>query len=222
MLLAVDTSTQTLGIALYDENHVVAESLWHSQARHTVELAPAVDRMLKQNGLTAADLTGLAVATGPGSFTSLRVGLAFIKGIALALKIPVAGIPSLDPLAAAMPPSDLPLAAVLPAGRTRLAVCWYACSEKGWQSTGDTKVCTAQELSDQIHTPSIIIGEMTADERQILSRKWKNSQVGTAVQGSRRPALLAELGWKKLAAGLADDPVTLAPIYLHMNEVIPS
>lgn len=222
MLLAVDTSTQTLGIALYDENRVLAESLWQSRARHTVELAPAVDRMLKQNNLTAADLTGLVAATGPGSFTSLRVGLAFIKGIAVALKIPVAGIPSLDTLAAAMPPSDLPLAAVLPAGRTRLAVCWYAFGTNGWQFTGDMKVQTAQELSDEIHAPSIIIGEMTAEERQILSRKWKNSQVGTAVQGSRRPGLLAELGWKKIAAGLADDPVTLAPIYLHMNEVIPS
>lgn len=222
MLLAVDTSTQTLGIALYDENRVLAESLWQSRARHTVELAPAVDRLLRSNNLTAADLTGLAVATGPGSFTSLRVGLAFIKGIALALKIPVAGIPSLDTLAAAMPPSDLPLAAVLPAGRTRLAVCWYAYGTNGWQFTGDMKVQTAQELSDGIHAPSIIIGEMTAEERQTLSRKWKNSQVGTAVQGSRRPGMLAELGWKKLAAGLADDPVTLAPIYLHMNEVIPS
>jgi tRNA threonylcarbamoyladenosine biosynthesis protein TsaB len=222
MLLAVDTSTQTLGIALYDENRVLAESLWQSRARHTVELAPAVDRMLKSNNMTAADLTGLAVATGPGSFTSLRVGLAFIKGISLALKIPVAGIPSLDTLAAAMPPSDLPLAAVLPAGRTRLAVCWYAYGTNGWQFTGDMKVQTAQELSDEIHAPSIIVGEMTAEERQTLSRKWKNSQVGTAVQGSRRPAILAELGWKKINAGLDDDPVTLAPIYLHMNEVIPS
>jgi tRNA threonylcarbamoyladenosine biosynthesis protein TsaB len=63
--------------------------------------------MLKQNHNTPSDLTGLAVATGPGSFTSQRVGLAFVKGLALALKIPVAGIPSLDALAAAQPPSDL-------------------------------------------------------------------------------------------------------------------
>ena len=125
MLLAVDTSTQTLGLALYDGNRVLTESIWQSKARHTVELAPAVDRMLKQNNITPADLTGLAVATGPGSFTSLRVGLALIKGMALALKIPVVGIPSLDVLAAFQPPSELPMAAVLPAGRTRLAVCWY-------------------------------------------------------------------------------------------------
>ncbi|GAP21789.1 tRNA (adenosine(37)-N6)-threonylcarbamoyltransferase complex dimerization subunit type 1 TsaB [Leptolinea tardivitalis] len=220
MLLAVDTSTQTLGLALYDGNRIPAESLWQSQARHTVELAPAVDRMLKQNHNTPSDLTGLAVATGPGSFTSLRVGLAFVKGLALALKIPVAGIPSLDALAAAQPPSDLPMAAVLPAGRTRLAVCWYDYKENGWTFTGDMKVQTAQDLCDEIHQPSLICGELTAEERQILSRKWKNVHLCSPAQGLRRPSVLAELGWKKLEDNQSDDPVTLAPIYLHVNEVI--
>lgn len=222
MLLAVDTSTQTLGLALYDGSRVPAESIWQSRTRHTVELAPAVDRMLKQTGLTPADLTGLAVATGPGSFTSLRVGIAFIKGLALGLKIPIAGVPSLDALAAAYPPAELPLAAVLPAGRNRLAVCWYRYEEQGWKFTGEMKVQTAQDLTDEIHQPSIICGELSADERQTLSRKWKNIHLATPTQGSRRPAMLAELGWKRLEFGQADDPVSLAPIYLHINEVIPS
>jgi tRNA threonylcarbamoyladenosine biosynthesis protein TsaB len=222
MLLAVDTSTQTLGLALYDGSRVPAESIWQSRARHTVELASAVDRMMKQTGLAPADLTGLAVATGPGSFTSLRVGIAFIKGMALGLKIPIAGVPSLDALAAAYPPAELPLAAVLPAGRNRLAVCWYRYEEQGWKFTGEMKVQTAQDLTDEIHQPSIICGELSADERQTLSRKWKNIHLATPVQGSRRPAMLAELGWKRLEFGQADDPVSLAPIYLHINEVIPS
>ncbi len=142
--------------------------------------------------------------------------------MALALKIPLVGIPSLDFLAATQPPSELPMAAVLPAGRTRLAICWYNYGESGWQFSGTMKVHTAQELSDQIHQPSIICGEMTADERQILMRKWKNVHLASPVQCSRRPAMLAELGWNKLEIGQAADPVTLAPIYLHVNEVIPS
>ncbi|NMB55284.1 MAG: tRNA (adenosine(37)-N6)-threonylcarbamoyltransferase complex dimerization subunit type 1 TsaB [Leptolinea sp.] len=222
MLLAVDTSTQTLGLALYDGSRVPAESIWQSRARHTVELAPAVDRMLKQTGLTPVDLTGLVVATGPGSFTSLRVGIAFIKGLALGLKIPTAGVPSLDMLTAAYPPAEQPLAAVLPAGRNRLAVCWYRYEEQGWKFTGEMKVQTAQDLTDEIHQPSIICGELSADERQTLARKWKNIHLATPAQGSRRPAMLAELGWKRLEFGQADDPISLAPIYLHINEVIPS
>ncbi|MEI8132461.1 MAG: tRNA (adenosine(37)-N6)-threonylcarbamoyltransferase complex dimerization subunit type 1 TsaB [Leptolinea sp.] len=222
MLLAVDSSSQTLGLALFDGNRILAESAWQSRARHTVELAPAIDRLIKQCNATPADLTRLAVATGPGSFTSLRVGLSLIKGIALALKIPVAGIPTLDALVAAQHPSDLPLVAVLPAGRTRLAVCWYRCDDGIWKFTGDMKVMTAQELSDQIHQPSIICGEITPDERQILARKWKNAHVVSPALAARRPGMLAELGWNKIEAGLADDPITLSPIYLHIIEVIPS
>jgi tRNA threonylcarbamoyladenosine biosynthesis protein TsaB len=222
MLLALDTSTQTLGLALYDGTRILSETLWQSRARHTVELAPAIDRMLKQYNVTPQDLTKLAVATGPGSFTSLRVGLALIKGMALALKIPLSGIPTLDFLAVAQHPSDLPMAAVLPAGRTRLAVCWYHYEEDAWKFTGEMKVMTAQELSDQIHQPCLICGETTAEERQILSRKWKNAQLITPALGTRRPGMLAELGWNKIESGLVDDPVTLSPIYLHINEVIPS
>jgi tRNA threonylcarbamoyladenosine biosynthesis protein TsaB len=222
MLLAVDSSTQTLGLALYDGSRILAESIWQSRARHTVELAPAIDRMLKQCNVSPTDLTRLAVAIGPGSFTSLRVGLALIKGMALALKIPVAGIPTLDVLAMAQHPSELPMAAVLPAGRTRLAVCWYRYDGELWKFTGDMKVMTAQELSDQIHQPSLICGEITAEERQILARKWKNVQLVSPALGTRRPGMLAELGWNKLEAGMDDNPVTLSPIYLHINEVIPS
>jgi hypothetical protein len=84
------------------------------------------------------------------------------------------------------------------------------------------KVMTAQELSDQIHQPCLICGETTAEERQILSRKWKNAQLINPALGTRRPGMLAELGWNKIESGLVDDPVTLSPIYLHINEVIPS
>lgn len=222
MLLAVDTSTPALGLALYDGNKVLSEMVWQSRARHTVELAPSAQRMLKQSGAVPTDLTGLAVATGPGSFTSLRVGLAFIKGLALALKIPVAGIPSFDIVASVQQPSDFPMAVVLPAGRTRLAVGWYHYSENIWKFTGEMKVQTAQDLSDEIHQGSIICGEMTGEERQILSRKWKNAHVASPACCMRHPSVLAELGWNKIAAGQADDPVTLAPIYLHVNEVIAS
>ncbi|HEX7555775.1 MAG TPA: hypothetical protein VF338_04055, partial [Leptolinea sp.] len=79
-----------------------------------------------------------------------------------------------------------------------------------------------QELSDQIHHPSILCGEMTAEERQIFSRKWKNVHLISPALSTRRPAVLAEVGWDKLETGAADDPVMLAPIYLHINEVIPS
>ncbi len=122
MLLAVDTSTAQIGLALYDGVQVAAESIWYSHQRHTVDLAPALAELMSRAGVKITDLQAIGVAIGPGSFTALRVGLAFIKGLALARKLSVVGIPTLDVLAAAQPATKLPLAAVLQAGRGRIAV----------------------------------------------------------------------------------------------------
>ena len=120
MLLAVDTSTARLGLALYEGTQVLAESLWVSRARHTVELAPALDELFRRTDIKIDQISALGVAIGPGSFTSLRVGLSFVKGLALARALPLIGIPTLDVVAAVRPLSGLPLAALLPAGRSAL------------------------------------------------------------------------------------------------------
>src|SRR5512135_3035669 len=125
MLLAVDTSTSWIGLALYDGVRVLGEMNWQSQSHHTVELTPGVSELLQRCGAKATELEALGVAIGPGSFTSLRIGLALVKGMALALRIPVVGVPTLDVLAAAQPVRDVQLAALLHAGRGRLAVAWY-------------------------------------------------------------------------------------------------
>ena len=103
MLLAVDTSTRWIGIALYAENQVLGEMLWQTNTHHSVELAPAVANLLKRCEVSPDQLKVLAVALGPGSFTSLRIGLALVKGMALGLHVPVIGVPSFDILAAAQP-----------------------------------------------------------------------------------------------------------------------
>src|SRR5512135_2390882 len=107
MLLAIDTSTAQMGVALSDGSVTVAESVWYGHQHHTVELAPALTELLNHAGLAVRDLQGLVVAIGPGSFTSLRVGLALAKGLALARTLPVVGVPTLHILAAAQAPSTI-------------------------------------------------------------------------------------------------------------------
>jgi tRNA threonylcarbamoyladenosine biosynthesis protein TsaB len=162
------------------------------------------------------------VALGPGSFTSLRVGLAFAKGLVLARHIPIAGIPTLDIVAAAVPRSDRRLAAVVHAGRGRLALGWYSAGESGWQSEGPATVTTADELEESIHKPVIICGEMSADERQRLARRFKNVSLASPAQCVRRPGILAELAWQKWQAGKTDSAAALAPIYLHVAGGLPA
>ena len=217
MLLAVDTSTAQLGLALYDGATVLAELTWASRQRHTVELAPALAGLLARTAHSMGDISALGVAIGPGSFTSLRVGLAFVKGLALARHLPVIGVPTLDAVAASVPVQSIPLAAVIQAGRGRIAVGWYKASETGWQAEGPARTTTADELTESIHHPTLIVGELSAEERQRLARKRKNIQLASPAQSVRRPAILAELAWERWQAGRTDEAASLAPIYLHVE-----
>ena len=221
MLLAIDSSTQWMGLALFDGSQVIGETVWQTHNHHTVELAPAIHEMLGRCGLPASDLKVIGVALGPGSFTSLRIGLAVAKGIALALHLPLVGVPTLDIVAAAEPLSELPLAAVLQAGRARLAVGWYNYMFGSWQAQGEAHVTTIDELSDAIRKPTLVVGELNAHERQVLARKRKNVLLASPARSIRRPSYLAEIAWQLWQKGKIADVVTLSPIYLHVAEAIP-
>jgi tRNA threonylcarbamoyladenosine biosynthesis protein TsaB len=224
MLLAVDTSTAQIGLALYDDALVTAESLWQSHQHHTVELAPALAELLKRTGVSMSDIQALGVALGPGSFTALRVGLSFVKGLAMARHIPVIGIPTLDVLAGGLPLARLPLAAVLQAGRSRLAVGMYKATKTGWKSSGnraDEKIMTIDELADSIEKPTLVAGELSGEDRQRLARKKVNVMLASPSLCVRRPSVLAELAWARWQNGNVDEAASLAPIYLHLAEPIP-
>lgn len=218
MLLAVDTSTKIMGVALYTESSVLGEMIWQSDNYHTVELAPAIQQLLARCEKRAADLQALAVATGPGSYTGLRIGLAVAKGMALGLKIPLIGVPSLDIVAAAQPVSRADLICVLHAGRGRLAAGWYAAKEGAWHLQKPLEVLAAEELVKRITKRTIIAGELTAEEQRTLARRYRNTILASPAFALRRPSFLAELAWKRWQNGESDDPALLAPTYLHGNE----
>ena len=221
MLLAVDTSTAQVGIAVYDGSQVIGEFAWRSSQRHTVELAPAVFELLGHCGLKMEDIQALGVALGPGSFTSLRVGLSLAKGLALSRHLPLIGIPTLDILAAAQALSKLPLAVAIQAGRGRFAVGWYKRSRNGWRAKGNARVLTVETLLNEVKSPILLCGELTAKERQALVAK-PEIQLASPAQSVRRPAVLAELAWTRWQTGDVDDEATLAPIYLHVAERVPA
>ncbi|WP_435770120.1 tRNA (adenosine(37)-N6)-threonylcarbamoyltransferase complex dimerization subunit type 1 TsaB [Nocardioides sp. SYSU DS0651] len=100
MLLAFDTASPTVAVALHDGTRVVAEEVAGSGMRHGEQLAPLVERVLATAGAGPADLTGIAVGVGPGPFTGLRVGLVTARTMAHVLGIPAHGVCSLDALAA--------------------------------------------------------------------------------------------------------------------------
>jgi tRNA threonylcarbamoyladenosine biosynthesis protein TsaB len=220
MLLAVDTSTRWIGLSLYNGSQVLGEMIWHSHNFHTVELAPAVDDLLKRCSTEPVDLKALGVALGPGSFTGLRIGLAIIKGISQGLNIPVIGIPTLDYLAAAQPQRDIPMIALLQAGRGRLATCWYKAQDGKWITDGEITVFAVDELVDKIKHPTLICGELTDEERHAIGAKNKNVILASPAQSIRRPSFLAELAWQRWKKDNISDVASLSPIYLPTREAI--
>ncbi len=99
MLLAFDTATPLVSVAAYDGNRVVAEHSAELPMRHGEQLAPLIEEVLAEAGISPADLTQVAAGVGPGPFTGLRVGLVTARTLGYALGIPVVGVCSLDALA---------------------------------------------------------------------------------------------------------------------------
>jgi len=116
---------------------------------------------------------------------------------------------------------DIPLAIVLQAGRGRLAVGWYRAEAGFWLPQGSLEVLDVVTLAEHIQQPTKICGELTAAERNILGRKRKLVVLPSPAQSLRRTGFLAELAWRRWQAGKVDDPISLAPIYLHIGEPIP-
>ncbi len=100
-LLAVDTALGGCSVALLEDGAVRAHVFEAMDRGHAERLAPMVDQVMGRAGEVFAALDRLAVTTGPGTFTGQRVGLAFMRGLRLALKIPLHGVTTLDAIAAA-------------------------------------------------------------------------------------------------------------------------
>ncbi len=215
-ILALDTSTRTASIAIYGgEEGVISEITWGSLSHHTVELAPYLDLLLRQN---PRELAGIAVALGPGSFTGLRVGLSLAKGFALAQGIPLIGIPTLDALAYSQSHQLLPICALLDAGRERICAALY--ENVTLHRVTDYLLTTMEGLCSEITRPTLICGEIDEAGTAILRKRLGDRAVVTSPAASlRRAGYLAELGWERLQRGEVDDPRALEPIYLHRPEI---
>jgi tRNA threonylcarbamoyladenosine biosynthesis protein TsaB len=102
VLLALDTATPAVTVAVHDGERVVAESSVVDPLRHGELLAPAISQVLSDAGIWVSDLTGIAVGVGPGPFTGLRVGIMTARTMSVALGLPVYGVCTLDAVAFAV------------------------------------------------------------------------------------------------------------------------
>ncbi len=233
MLLALDTATRNISIALHDSGEVIFEQTWRTKNQHSIELAPAVQSALYQiESIENAALTAMAVSIGPGTYTGLRVGVAFAKGFASARSIPLVGVTTLDILASAQSEFDGSLIAVVQAGRGRVAAAAYEWRNGRWRMRSEPISTDWEMLLMHIDGPALITGEIDADARERLTYAVGMGMPVTIASGAsrlRRAGFLAEEALRRLnaepenAEELENTPATfeaaqVAPVYVKTKD----
>ena len=211
-VLAVETSTLSGGAALLDGERVVGEYTLDVRVTHSERLMAAIDQLLSDAGWTARELEGIAVTVGPGSFTGLRVGLSTVKGLALALAIPVAAVPTLDAMAAMLPYAALPVCPVLDARKREVYASLYRWDGFEMRRQWDYLAVAPDELARRLREPVIVVGDGAEAIDSAFARRVEPPRRGPA------PAVVAALGRARLARGETVTVADLVPIYLRPSE----
>ena len=217
-ILGFDTGGPRVSLGLVADGRIQAD-LSRVLPSHGAGLPAAVDELIAVAGLTIRDLKGIGVALGPGSFTGLRVGLSYAKGLARAAGIPLAGIPTLDAMAltagSALPPGAL-VCPMLDARRNEVYAALYRFSADALERETDDLALTIVELAELINGEAILIGEAKAVEvRALAAAKGLRTALLGAPELYRTGSMVAALAAARIVANDADEVAALEPRYVR-------
>lgn len=212
-LLAIDTSSAFASVALFDGRGVIAEETWHAHRRHDDHLFPGIERLLALEGVALAEVTRVAVAIGPGSFTGLRVGIAAAQGIARASGAALIGVGTMDVIAHPFASGRVRVCALVAAGRGEHYSAMYRTRRGRWERTSEIAVGTVQALAATVRTDTLFAGEVDDATAQALrERLGARAAFASPSANARRAGHLAEIAWSRADAG-ATTP--LEPLYIR-------
>ena len=215
MELAIDTSSDTAGIALSRKGELLASLTWQTAQNHTVDLLPNLVCLLQRTGAELDSAEAIIVAKGPGSFNGLRVGVSTAKGLASALNIRLLGVSTFEAEAYPFAFTGLAIRPIHRAGREEIATALYRQEDDGWRCLEAENLTTVMAVCRRIRQRTILCGDIpshiVSEIRQNVGRRAMISQSGS----QSRAACLAIVGWRKLSRGEQDDPATLQPLYLR-------
>jgi tRNA threonylcarbamoyladenosine biosynthesis protein TsaB len=215
-ILAIDTSTDQASTALLQEDEIVAEYSWRAAGNHSRHLGSVVEEILDRQGFTPRSIDIMAIAIGPGSFSGLRVGISFAKGMATALEIPLYGESTLDVIADNIGDCVGSMWAVLPAGRRQLYAARYRRDGSTWRRTSDYQLLEGEQLPRVVAPGELVGGTGLPDalERAILDVGGRLTRPADRV---RRAGYLAELARRSAVSGVPNQRDTIEPLYLRLS-----
>jgi len=217
LLLALESATAAVSVALL-RGHDLLDEISADEGPAAATLLPAIDALLERAGVAVADLEAFAISIGPGSFTSLRVGIATLKGLAFASDAPVLAVSTLAALACAAGPTDRLVGPLLDARRGELYAAGYS-ARAGWETVVPEGVYTPEALAARLTTPCVLVGEGVAlCGDAIAARLGGDVERLPPPEGNARARYVGALGVEQLERGAWVSAAQVAPHYLRRAE----
>jgi tRNA threonylcarbamoyladenosine biosynthesis protein TsaB len=223
LVLGIDTATLVCSVGLAHRGKVVGEYTLNIKKTHSQRLLPLISQMLEAAGFHTREIQGIAVASGPGSFTGIRIGIATAKGLAQALEVPLVGISTLDILAAQFIHTDYLVCPILDARRQQVYTAFYRNSDHLPRRVSEYMALSLDSLAEILHPyPQkgfLFPGDALGIYEEILREKLQERFL-TLPEPYRlnRGSLAAYLGHLRLAAGAASELYSLTPLYVRKPE----
>lgn len=215
MELSIDVSTKFACVALSDDGEMQRSITWRSQRNHSMELVPAIQRLLAETSVKVLDLEAVFTTLGPGSFNSLRVGVSTAKAIASGVNVPIVGISTLFLEIAPYIGLAEEVVGVVPAGKGRVYTATFPSGDEG---QGDYNlVYLEKEIIKQ--SPDIMFcGEAVHALRSSGYLKDESLIVGTRPP-TRAASTIAAVANNYLREGRHGSPEELEPIYVRSAQI---
>lgn len=207
IILGIEASAKVAGAAVWKDGQIAGEQMVNGTLTHSETLMPMIDQVLKSTGIEAGELTAIALTSGPGSFTGLRIGAATAKGLALGLGVPLVPVPTLEALAANAAPTDCLIVPMMDARRGQVYAAVYEYEAGRLCEKDRPDAMSPTQLADRLcalKRPVLLLGD-GAEPYEGLVRERLNAPVYLAGDHLRhaRAAAVAALGAIRFQDGLS-------------------
>lgn len=225
MILAFNTSTPQFSIALMkEEGTILSEYYMASGSKNFRRFMPGIDFLLANSNVDTKEIKALIVATGPGSFTGLRVGLSEAKGMAQGLQIPIIGVSSLEAMAAQLPFVRLPVCAIIDSRKGEVFAALFSWGDNQILIRTQQDTCLRiEDLPSIIEKPTLFLGNDFNTQghllREILGPK---AELAPAHLWNLKASVVGTLGLKRFLDQDFDDLQELVPTYLRPPDIRPN
>ena len=213
IILSLETSTHVCSVALHVDGALLASAVTYREQSHASKLAVLIDQVLRLADVTMAQLGAVAVSSGPGSYTGLRIGTSTAKGLCYALDIPLIGVGALDSLALAAGPFNTSRALLCPMidARRMEVYCQLLDAEYGVISPVEAKVIDTESFRESLDAgPILFFGNGAAKCQEMIQHK--NAFFLADVHPTADT--VGKLAWEKFQQRETEDLVTFEPFYL--------